>query len=47
MKLQDLISWSVWDEFSDSPVTGWMKELNCALPLKDKYEDTKQEEELQ
>lgn len=34
MKLQEVISWSVWDEFSNDNITGWMKELYCAVPLR-------------
>lgn len=34
-QLQEIISWSVWEEFSSAPVTGWMKELNCSIPISD------------
>jgi hypothetical protein len=33
MKLNEIISWSVWEEFSTAPINGWMKNLFCAIPL--------------
>lgn len=32
MKFQELISWSVWEEYSSAPITGWMSEMHCAIP---------------
>ena len=39
MQLQEIISWSVWEEFSSDPITGWMKELNCAIAISKNKED--------
>ena len=34
LKLQELISWSVQEEFSNNPFNGWIQDLNCAIPIK-------------
>mgnify|MGYP006893245221 CR=1 FL=1 len=34
LKLQELISWSVQEEFSNAPFDGWIQALNCAIPVK-------------
>jgi hypothetical protein len=34
LKLHELISWSVQEEFSDNPFNGWSQALNCAIPTK-------------
>ena len=34
LKLHDLISWSVQEEFSTNPFDGWLQDLNCAIPIK-------------
>jgi len=34
LKLHELISWSVREEFSHSPFDGWIQALNCAIPVK-------------
>ena len=34
LKLHDLISWSVQEEFSTNPFDGWIQDLNCAIPIK-------------
>jgi hypothetical protein len=33
MKLEELISWSVWKEFGNSPINGWMRDLSVAIPI--------------
>lgn len=33
IQLPDLMSWSVWEQFSSSPINGWMKELPMAIPV--------------
>jgi hypothetical protein len=33
LRLHELISWSVQEEFSDSPFDGWIQALNCAIPV--------------
>ena len=35
MQLQEIISWSLWEEFSSNTVTGWMNELTCSIPFAD------------
>lgn len=34
LKLHELISWSVQAEFSASPFNGWLRDLNCAIPIR-------------
>jgi hypothetical protein len=34
LKLHELLSWSVQEEFSDNPFNGWLRDLNCAIPIK-------------
>ena len=34
LKLHELISWSVQEEFSNNPFNGWIQDLNCAIPIK-------------
>jgi len=33
LQFHELISWSVQEEFSGSPFSGWIQDLNCALPV--------------
>ena len=33
LQVHEIISWCVWEEFSDAPITGWMKELTIATPV--------------
>ena len=44
LKLQDIISWAVWNEFSAEPATGWMREINQAIRVK-KSDPPKKEEQ--
>lgn len=41
MKLHELISWSVQEEFSDNPFNGWLRDLNCAIPIRTAKESSK------
>ena len=34
LKLPELISWSVQEEFSNRPFDGWVQALNCAIPVR-------------
>ena len=34
LKLHELISWSVQEEFSNNPFNGWIQDLNCAIAIK-------------
>jgi hypothetical protein len=36
LQLHDIISWAVWNEFSDSPATGWMSEISQAMNIQHK-----------
>lgn len=47
LKLQEIISWSVWEQFSDAPVTGWMKELSSAISLEKKLSQQVTQSELE
>jgi len=33
LRLEELISWSVWESFTESPFYGWMTELSSAIKL--------------
>mmetsp|Transcript_28539 Transcript_28539/g.43117 ORF Transcript_28539/g.43117 Transcript_28539/m.43117 type:complete len:185 (-) Transcript_28539:5150-5704(-) len=33
LQLNDLISWSVQEEFANDPFNGWLSDLNCAIPI--------------
>jgi hypothetical protein len=39
LKLHELISWSVQEEFSNCPFNGWQEDLNCAIPIKQLIND--------
>jgi hypothetical protein len=35
----------VWEEFSDAPINGWMKDLSCAIPIEGEKDVKIKEEE--
>jgi len=40
LKLHELISWIVQEEFSNNPFNGWIQALNCAIPTTTKISKT-------
>lgn len=43
IKLQEVISWSVWERFSNDPINGWMKSVSYAIPLQNKEKKERME----
>jgi hypothetical protein len=35
LKIEELISWSIWQNFSKDALVGWMKQFSSTLPIKD------------
>lgn len=41
LKLHDIISWAVWENYGSKPIVGWMDDLSHVLVL-DKVDQTQQ-----
>lgn len=37
-KLKDILDWAVSQTYDNSPITGWLEDLECVLPLEDPSE---------
>ena len=34
LKLSEVVSWSVWNQFSSNPVSGWMSEIDPNITVR-------------